>query len=163
MKIEPAQSESDWYTASKLLLNVVEKLNKLDKPLWTEDQISIAGLKKSYKLNELYFLTESETIGVVFLQESDPFFWPEVVQNNSLFVHKLAIDPRFSGAKLGQKVLQLIFLEACNRGYDWVRLDCDDRPELHKFYSDSGFALVDIKNMEEFRVARYQRATRTPT
>ena len=159
MKIEQAKSELDWTKASNLLLRVVERLNELGRSLWTFEQVSIDGLKGYYQLNELYYLVDSDCIGVVFLQEINPFFWPEVTKNDSLYVHKLAIDPVHSGKNLGQKALHAIVDEAKKHGYRWVRLDCDDRPELHSFYQDFGFELVDIKQMGEFQVARYQLLT----
>ncbi len=163
MRIEQATSENDWNRASKILLDVVDRLDRLGKSLWTEKQVTVNSLKDSYKLNELFFLNESGLAGIVFLQESDPFFWPEVTEADSLFIHKLAVLPSRSGEQLGQKALSKIIELANEKGLKWVRLDCDDRPELHEFYTDSGFTLVDIRQVEEFRVSRYQLLTKSST
>lgn len=93
MDIAKAENEIDWARASKLLIRVVERLNNLGRALWSKDQVSVVGLQRSYQLNELHFLLRKSCVGVVFLQEADPYFWPEVTERDSLYVHKLAIDP----------------------------------------------------------------------
>jgi GNAT superfamily N-acetyltransferase len=161
MNIKQAKNGAEWSKASEVLLRVVQRLNRLNKPLWTEDQVSVAGLQKSYRLEDLYFLEHSGLAGVVFLQEADPLFWPEVVETDSLYVHKLAIDPSRMGAGLGILAIEAVVQEADDRGFRWVRLDCDDRPELHSFYQCCGFEMVDIKSIGIYRVARYQLLTST--
>lgn len=159
MDIVKAQSEADWVKASEILVRVVENLNKLERTLWTKEQVSVEGLKKAYKFSELHLLIEKKLVGVVFLQNLDPFFWPEVHERNSLFVHKLAIEPSFAGSGLGVSAMEAVIREADDRGLSWVRLDCDDRPELHRFYQNCGFELVDVKEIDVYQVARYQLLT----
>lgn len=156
MNIVKATIERDWETASKLLVQVVDRLNSLKRPLWAKEQVSALGLQQSYQLEELHFLVENNLVGLVFLQESDPLFWPEITDQDSLYIHKLAIDPARTGEQLGQKALSAIIAEASKRGFHWVRLDCDDRPELHRFYQGNGFEMIDIKQLSDFRVARYK-------
>lgn len=162
MDIEQAISEVEWFEASNLLLRVVQRLNYLGRPLWTEEQVSVEGLRDTYRLGELHFLKlESRRIGVVFLQEADPFFWPDVTAKDTLYIHKLAIDTSLVGRNYGLLAISAVCQEADRRGFHWVRLDCDDRPELHRFYKRCGFELVDIKQIEVFKVARYQLLTGT--
>ncbi|RVU85588.1 hypothetical protein EOL70_06455 [Leucothrix sargassi] len=158
MRLVKANKASDWATASNLLSRVIDRLDYLKKPLWVKEQVSIDALQQSYQLEELYFLLDEGSVGLVFLQESDPEFWPEITEHDSLYVHKLVIDPLRTGEQLGQQALDVIVLEAQKRGFNWVRLDCDDRPELHLFYQSNGFKMIDIKQVGEFTVARYQRA-----
>ena len=42
----------DWGTASEILRDVVKWLNQRGEPLWTEEQVSVEGLKSSYRLEE---------------------------------------------------------------------------------------------------------------
>ncbi|MDQ2076258.1 GNAT family N-acetyltransferase [Marinimicrobium sp. ABcell2] len=160
MELVKATSSSDWASASELLSRVVNRLALLEKPLWTLEQVSTQGLKEAYRLEELHFLTlNNQRIGLAFLQESDPMFWPEITNNDSLFVHKLALDPALQGKGNGRMAISKVLQEAIARGLNWLRLDCDDRPELHRFYQKCGFAFVDLKIMGAFNVARYQRLT----
>jgi GNAT superfamily N-acetyltransferase len=156
MNVTKAKNKRDWKTASNLLVQVVDRLNDLERSLWTKEQVSVASLQQSYQLEELHFLVEDDLIGLVFLQDSDPLFWPEITNQDSLYIHKLAIDPTRAGEQLGEKALSAIILEASKRGFNWIRLDCDDRPELHRFYQDNGFEMIDKKQVGDFLVARYQ-------
>jgi len=156
MKLVKASNELDWEAASKLLVRVVNCLNDLGRPLWAKEQLSVTSLQQSYQLDELHFLVEDTAVGIVFLQEADPLFWPEITGHDSLYIHKLAIKPDRAGEQLGQKALSKIISEARQRGFNWIRLDCDDRPELHRFYQTNGFEMVDIKQVDSFQVARYR-------
>lgn len=157
MRVKQADSEQDWIQASEILTRVVHRLDAMGKSLWTAEQTSVPGLQKSYQLSELHFIElNSQLGGIAFLQQSDPFFWPEIAEKNSLYVHKFALEPSLSGQGLGTLALAAIVNKARCDGFTWIRLDCDDRPELHHFYQTCGFELVDFKQIEIYRVARYQ-------
>ena len=134
MNLKQTASESDWKKASDILHSVVHRLQSIGRPLWATSQVSVEGLKKSYDLSERHFIVENgQSIGVVFLQTSDPKFWPEVSDHKSQFFHKLAIHPIYSGNKKGNAAIQLIIDYATKNGFEWVRLDCEIRKELFTF------------------------------
>ncbi len=158
MELINAKDESCWHYASQILTEVVRSLQEKSRPLWTEPQVTVAALKESYRLAELFFIVVgSRTVGVVFIQKADPEFWPEISTMDTWFVHKLAIRPANQGSSLGVRALECIECAANNSDIRWLRLDCDDRPELHRFYRQCGFEFVDMKDMKAFRVARYQK------
>ncbi|MCP8900680.1 GNAT family N-acetyltransferase [Gilvimarinus xylanilyticus] len=158
MKLINAKDERCWQYASKILTQVVLSLQKKSRPLWTQRQVTVAALKESYQLAELFFLVvDNATVGVVFIQKTDPDFWPEITAMDTWFVHKLAILPANQGAGIGNLAMECIERVAKNNNIRWLRLDCDDRPELHRFYRQLGFEFVDIKDMKAFKVARYQK------
>lgn len=73
MYLEQAKTLEDWQDVSKLLLDVIENLNCQYLTLWSEDQLTLDGLKSQYKDGELYLAKNQETLeGVIFLQEEDP-------------------------------------------------------------------------------------------
>ncbi len=157
MELLNSAHEREWMIASQILNEVISWLDAQGTPLWESHQVSVEGLKSSYQLNELYFLKESrEILGLVFLQEADPFFWPEIVSEDTLFVHKLCLRGNIKGRSVGANALNLIKSHATDLGKRWIRLDCDDRQPLHKFYTSNGFKLVDLKKMGKYNVARYQ-------
>lgn len=157
MELIQSNSREDWIQASEILQDVVGWLESQGTRLWEPQQISVEGLSSSYTLDELYFIIENDKrIGLVFLQLSDPFFWPEVETGDSLYVHKLSFIRVSKGAGLGNRALELIKKKARDMGKVWLRLDCDDRQQLHAFYRANDFQFVDLKKMERFTVARYQ-------
>ncbi len=158
MYLEQATSIEDWQAASALLLAVMHNLNRNGHSLWQESQLTLNGLQQQYRDGELYLAKSQDVlVGVVFLQEQDPYFWPEIAERNSLFLHKLAIHPQYQGFDKGKQLIQLAEQEAIQRGLTWLRLDCDDREPLHRFYLGNGFSLVDAKRMGSFSVARYEK------
>ncbi len=160
MKLKQAKCESDWKAASKVLKAVVRHLDETGKTLWTNHHVTIDGLKNSYELDELHFLVDADQLyGVVFLQTSDPEFWPEISDGNTLFFHKLAIHPKYIGNKIGRAAVACIIEYARERGFEWVRMDCDNRVELLNFYQSMGFSRVSTKQIYGFEVVKHQLLT----
>ncbi len=159
MYLEQAQTIQDWQAASRLLLDVMKDLNRKGCTLWIESQLTLDALKKQYQEGELHLAkSNGALVGVAFLQEQDPYFWPEITERNSLFLHKLAIHPQYRGFNKGKQLIQLAEQEAIQRDLIWLRLDCDDREPLHRFYLTNNFSLLDIQSKDGFTFARYQRA-----
>lgn len=143
MKLIRAEFEGDWELAKEVLLQVIENLDRNKKSLWTVQQADIVELKRHYRLEELYFLrSENEIYGMVFIQHKDVLFWPEIETEDSYFVHKLAVLPQYKGQDYGYKILDFILEIARINKINYVRLDCDPRPELISFYENYGFSFV---------------------
>jgi GNAT superfamily N-acetyltransferase len=157
MLITKAKNAADWNAASELLSDVVAHLQQISAPLWTQEQILPEVLASEYDPDSLHWLTKGRLrVGVVFLLTTDPLFWPECNEGDTLFFHKLAISPVFSNRDYGVDALTTIIEYARSEGYSWLRLDCDDRPALRQFYENGGFELVDFKVVQPYRVVRYQ-------
>jgi GNAT superfamily N-acetyltransferase len=158
MQLTPAKKPTDFLAAANLLTDVVNALYKQGEPLWTGEQVAIHKLKETYRLDELFFLTEkTQTVGVVFLQETDALFWPERSHlRDTLYIHKLALHPEYRGKGKGHDALAAIQKYAIHHGFHSLRLDCDGaREKLHRFYQRFGFQFVDRFDLQGFDVARY--------
>lgn len=157
MKIVQSNKYDDWDLAASILGEVVEWLDSEKKSLWTQEQVSVSGLQKSYKLTELYFFKlEEEIIGLVFIQTNDPLFWPEMNGFDSIYIHKLSLIHAYKGRSYGFKAIELIKELGATMGCKYVRLDCDVRDNLLAFYKGNGFKLVDYRNIQGFDVARFE-------
>ena len=160
MRLAKATHADDWQDASRILLEASQHLERLGHPLWPKAQVSFETLARMYQLDELYFLVkDANRIGLVLLMQSDSEFWPEIATQDSLYFHKLALLPSCMSQGNGGLAIDAIIHEARRRKCNWVRLDCDDRPALHRFYRGCGFELVDIKFIAPYTVARYQIKT----
>ena len=148
----------DWGTSSEILLDALEWLKAKGEPLWTEKEVSVEDLKSSYKIEESFIAYhDNRPIACMFLQESDPLFWPEIQDSSSLFVHKLSVLREFKGKGVTQEMLQWASKYAQRQGKSWLRLDCDGgRPKLRQVYESLGFSFVDRGPVGEFDVARYE-------
>ncbi len=157
MKLICANREEDWLIASNILLDVIHHLNQTGKPLWAKYQADTAHLKGTYNLNELHFLrSEDVNFGMLFIQKTDPLFWPEVQPNKSYFLHKLAVLPQFKGRGLGYKILNSVVDLARINGVSYVRLDCDPRTELTSYYQNFGFTFVSNTTANGIPVVKYE-------
>ena len=97
----------DWGTASEILMDVVKWLNQKGEPLWTEEQVSVEGLKSSHRIEESFIAQlKNKPIGCMFLLESDPYFWPEIEDDSSLFLRKLAVLRKFKGRGIAHQMMQ---------------------------------------------------------
>lgn len=158
LHLKKGEFESDWALASVILSSTVSWLNALGAPLWTHTQVSAPFLQEQYGPDAMYLLVhDGQAVGVVFLLFEDPDFWPEVTSPDSLFLHKLAIHPTQRGRGHGSAALEAITNHARDLGMAWVRLDCDDREPLRRFYEANGFQLVDRKAKDGYHVVRYAK------
>ena len=157
MQLQAATHEHHWREASGLLTSVSDTLRGNGCELWRPGQLTVEALKAQYRLHELHrFVVDAEVIGVVFLQDEDKYYWPEIKGRDTLFFHKLGLKPALWGQGIGDRMLGLIEDRARERGKSWVRLDCDDRSVLRAFYESHGFRFVDALRKGEFNVVRYQ-------
>ncbi len=158
MKLIKATGSDDFEQASLILSAVAKSLEASGQPLWTQQQVSTAELKHSYPLTSLYFLEQDfQQVGVVFLQDRDELFWPDLPENDSsLFIHKLALHPEYRGRQLGHRALKAIAQFAREHFFDTLRLDCHrGRQKLNAFYRNFGFEFIDRQTFQGFDVARY--------
>ena len=149
----------DWSTASEILIDAVQWFNARGTLVWTEDQISVDGLKLSHKIEESFIAYHNNSpIACMFLQESDPYYWPEIQDDSSLFLHKMAVLRKFKGTGVAHQMLEWASDYAKRQGKSWLRLDCHGgRPKLRQVYESFGFSLVDRGPVGEFEdVARYE-------
>ncbi|WCP68797.1 GNAT family N-acetyltransferase [Vibrio tubiashii] len=162
MELCKASEEAHWELASNILLEVVERCNARNVPLWTNEQVQVSSLKKSYSLDGLYFFQHNGVfVGCVFISFGLDDFWKDLpTDSNSMFFHKLAITNSSSSKGLGSLALSEIRSLAEKLNCEWLRCDCHGgRERLRNFYEQFGFEFVDRQVMYGFDVARYRMLT----
>ncbi|MER7050504.1 GNAT family N-acetyltransferase [Streptomyces jumonjinensis] len=77
-------------------------------------------------------------------RDADPRLWTEDEQKeDALYVHKLSVDRRYSGADLGGRILDWCGDQAARVGAKWLRLDAwTTNPRLHTYYLAHGFTHI---------------------
>jgi GNAT superfamily N-acetyltransferase len=108
-------------------------------------------------------LVDGELAGTITLDEyADPDFWgPDDDPRDALYVHRMIIDRRYAGQKVGAEVLDWAAGEAARQGKKWLRLDAwQTNGELHGYYRRQGFEHVRTLNYTHRPSgALFQRAT----
>ena len=108
----------------------------------------------------LYYVAETEEhqlAGVVRFQLTDEEFWPDMSNDDSAFIHKLAVRREFAGQGVSRKLIEYAKALTIQKGRAYLRLDCaHDRKKLRDFYESEDFVWHSDRQVGEYKVARYQ-------
>ncbi|MDD9271740.1 GNAT family N-acetyltransferase [Paenibacillus sp. GCM10023248] len=127
-----------------ILKEVVMWLHTQGQGMWSLEQVSREKILSEYSIEEMFLgYMEDVPVSTMILQEEDDVFWPSVVKNESLFLHKLSVRRQFANFGLARDMVKWAKQEAQNRNKRYLRLDCAaDRPKLCSFYESIGFSKV---------------------
>ncbi|MBB4929205.1 ribosomal protein S18 acetylase RimI-like enzyme [Lipingzhangella halophila] len=124
---------------------------------WGSDQWQypppVDVIDRDLKRGALYVVTRNDNGEVVASAtidtHADPDFWvSEDHPDDALYIHKMAVDRRWSGRRLGGALLDFAAELAEERERSWVRLDAwKTNPELHRYYTSQGFTLLRIVDL----------------
>jgi GNAT superfamily N-acetyltransferase len=133
-------------------------LEERGMPLWEPDELDPDWVAPAVRSGDFALgFMEGKVAGTLKFQLTDPEFWPEVVANDSAFVHRLAVRREFAGRGVSTALLAWARDRARAMGLDFLRLDCDaTRPRLRSFYERHGFRYHSDFRWRRFIVARYE-------
>ncbi|MDT0455384.1 GNAT family N-acetyltransferase [Streptomyces sp. DSM 41527] len=99
------------------------------------------------------FLAEADgvPIGTITVDDhADPEFWAtEDRPDDALYVHRMAVTRKASGAGVGAFMLDWASKRATDAGKTWLRLDAWRTNEgLHEYYRSQGFTMVRIVSLD---------------
>jgi ribosomal protein S18 acetylase RimI-like enzyme len=85
-------------------------------------------------------LVADQLVGALRILMDEPIVWPEVVDDDAVYVYNLAVKRAWAGHGLGSQLLQRASDWGASRGRRWVRLDCmADNDFLCRYYAQAGF------------------------
>ncbi|MDZ8035962.1 GNAT family N-acetyltransferase [Nostoc sp. DedSLP04] len=148
----------DTAIVSDVLLEAALWLQQSGRPLWHESEILPKSISKDVA-NGLFFIAEwaGEPAGTIKFQLEDLLFWPDISQEDSAFVHRLAVRRHYSGGKVSSALLAWAVEQAQTLGRHYLRLDCDaSRPRLKAVYERFGFRHHSDKQVGAYFVSRYE-------
>ena len=150
--------ESQIADFSFVLRDVVGWLDSIGQGMWTEDHVSSIGLLSRYRVDEIYvgYISGRPICGAV-IQEEDSFFWPDVLPDESLFIHKLGVVREYKRKGISSLFIEWVIERARELKKKYVRLDCaGNRPKLCAFYERQGFHKVDRRMIGSFDTAFFE-------
>ncbi|WP_445628237.1 GNAT family N-acetyltransferase [Nostoc sp. DSM 114167] len=148
----------DTAIVSDVLLEAALWLQQNGRPLWHESEVSPESISKDVA-NGLFFIADcaGEPVGTIKFQLEDLLFWPDISQEESAFVHRLAVRRHYSGGKVSSALLAWAVEQAQKLGRHYLRLDCDaSRPRLRAVYESFGFRHHSDKQVGAYFVSRYE-------
>ena len=143
---------------SDILLEAAHWLEQSGMTMWQDGELLLSRIAADVDAG-LYFLAESdgEQVGTVKFQLEDLLFWPDVSQEQSAFVHRLAVRRRFAGGGVASALLQWAVLRTRSLGRHFLRLDCAaSRPRLRAVYERFGFSHHSDRQVGAYFVSRYE-------
>jgi GNAT superfamily N-acetyltransferase len=143
-----------------ILCEAARWLEQENMSLWTMDEISPKCLFPDITVGLYYiaFCADSPA-GVVRFQLEDQLFWDDIDNDDSAFIHRLAVRRKFAGGSVSIALLNWAVERAQKLGKRYLRLDCAaDRQKLRSLYEKFGFIHHSNKQVGAFFVARYEYA-----
>jgi ribosomal protein S18 acetylase RimI-like enzyme len=105
-----------------------------------------------------------ELVGTLRLLLREPVVWPEIVEDDAVYVYNLAVRRSWDGNRFGARMLEWAADRAASIGRRYVRLDCmADNRFLAEYYVRAGFdegGQIDAAFPEPvgtLRLRRYQK------
>ena len=97
--------------------------------------------KTSIERHELHLaFIGDELAGGLRLLQRDPVVWPDVPEDEALYLYTLAVRRTFSGRGLGRELLAWAEQQVVARDRRYLRLDCvPGSAFLRRYYEDAGF------------------------
>jgi len=151
-------TRQDTVIVSDVLLEAASWLQQRGIPLWCDREVSPASISEDVA-NGLFFIAEwaGEPAGTIKFQLEDLLFWPDILQEDSAFVHRLAVKRHYSGGKVSSGLLTWAVKQAQTLGRRYLRLDCDaSRPRLKAVYERFGFRHHSDRQVGAYFVSRYE-------
>jgi len=159
MKIVIRQAmPKDVKIVSDILGEAARWLDQNGMSLWKAGELSPSSIGDDVN-DSLFFLAEynGEAAGTVKFQLEDLVFWPDVLQAESAFIHRLAVKRDFAGGHVSSALLQWAVERTRSLGRRYLRLDCvASRPRLRAIYERFGFRHHSDKQVGPYFVSRYE-------
>jgi GNAT superfamily N-acetyltransferase len=143
---------------SDILREAAAWLEQSGMPLWRQDELQPNNIAADVH-SGLFFLAkrDGEPAGTIKYQLEDQLFWPDVPQNDSAFIHRLAVRRRFAGGEISSALILWAISRTHALGRRYLRLDCEaSRTRLRALYERIGFRFHSNKQVGPYFVARYE-------
>ncbi|MBW4643997.1 MAG: GNAT family N-acetyltransferase [Goleter apudmare HA4340-LM2] len=151
-------SIQDTFIISDILQEVATWLQQRGIPLWDDSELAPERISQDVA-DGLFFIADfaGEPAGTIRFQLEDLLFWPDVVQEDSAFLHRFAVRRHYSGGKVSSALLNWAVTHAQTLGRSYLRLDCDAaRPRLKAVYENFGFRHHSDRQIGVYFVSRYE-------
>jgi GNAT superfamily N-acetyltransferase len=133
-------------------------LDDIGMAMWRDDELKPEKLSAEVAAG-VFFLAEcdGEAAGTIRFELEDRLFWPDIPQQDSAFIHRLAVRRRFAGGEISSALLLWTIAHTHKIGRRYLRLDCEAfRPKVRAIFERIGFCFHSYKQVGAYYVARYE-------
>lgn len=145
------------HTISIILIEAAEYLDSIDQSLWRYEEL-VPEQILSDVISGMYYLAYvgDKALGTLRYQIQDPIFWPEISDNRSAFIHRLAVKREAASKGVASQMLSWAKEQTKSIDRDFLRLDCAVRPKLCAIYEQNGFSKHSECLVGSYHVVRYE-------
>lgn len=125
---------------------------------WNYDQVTWDAFFKTYEISDYYVgKVQEEIVCGMFVVDVDALYWPDEPAGVSLYLHKICVDPAWSGYGFSDQLISYFKYLGEKKGVPEVRLDVrKKKAKLRQMYERNGFELVRYGQfLPEFETALY--------
>ena len=143
---------------AEILWEAARWLKEQGMPMWRQDELLPSHIVADVDSGQ-FFLAECDGVpaGAIRFQLEDRLFWPDLPQDDSAFVHRLAVRRRFAGGEVSSALFLWAIARTHTLGRRFLRLDCEvSRARLRAVYERIGFRFHSNKQVGPYFVARYE-------
>ena len=77
---------------------------------WNPDEVSWEAFSKLYTIADYYVGTVNEKVVCgLFIVDEDALYWPDMEKGTSLYLHKICVDPAYSGNEYADAMIQIFY------------------------------------------------------
>jgi GNAT superfamily N-acetyltransferase len=108
---------------------------------------------------------DGKLVGTLRLLLNDPIVWPDITENDAVYIYNLAVGRASAGQRLGARLLEWVEVQTASLGRRHIRLDCFAYNSfLCGYYTRAGYAdrgVVDAIYPEpigKLRLRRFEKS-----
>jgi GNAT superfamily N-acetyltransferase len=148
----------DLLTVSDILHEAALWLEQQNIALWGKEDVSPEAIRQDVASGLFYIAFDEDcAAGVIKFQVEDLIFWPDIPQEDSAFIHRLAVRRSFAGGAISTTLMQWAVERSREFGKHFLRLDCAaERSRLRLVYERFGFQHHSDRQVGPYFVARYE-------
>lgn len=94
--------------------------------------------------NQYKIVVDSETAIVFSVRYADKVIWRDLDQGDSIYLHRIVVNPEFKGQKLFGEILNWVIGHSKQKGLHSIRMDTwAANPTIIEYYKSFGFTFVE--------------------
>jgi len=134
---------SDLQQIFKLFEDSISYQEKKGYPVW-KDYDKNAIVRDIETKNQYKVVVDSKT-GIVFsVCYTDKVIWRDLDQGDSIYLHRIVVNPEFKGQKLFGTILDWVIEHAKQKRLNSIRMDTwANNPTIINYYKSFGFSFVE--------------------
>jgi len=121
----------------------IEYQERKGYPVWRDYDKS--AIVKDIQDKNQYKVVSENSIAIVFsVAYRDKIIWRELDKGDSIYLHRIVVNPSFKGQKLFGLIVQWAINHIHQKGLKFIRMDTwATNPAIINYYKDFGFKVIE--------------------